>query len=212
MPILNVGQTYFPVSRRRGLPVKVRVLSRKLAQRGHSVTVLTVNLGSAEWLAMGVTPKKTSASWRTVEDGVEAIYLPTWLRYRSWYWKLSKGVIGSSLYAPTTGWPGIRDYMCTSRLSPRFRNTSIIIGRSPRAERGKNSKSLSKRSCKQNTGTALLADPAASTLTPWIPLLSPTTLPCKCQIGARVEGEVKFRHTRRRADLHIGGYPCRFIT
>jgi hypothetical protein len=30
-----------------------------------------------------VTPKKTSAGWRTVEDGVEAIYLPTWLRYRA---------------------------------------------------------------------------------------------------------------------------------
>lgn len=63
--------------------MKVRILSRKLAQRGHSVTVLTVNLGSAEWLALGVTPEKTSAGWRTVEDGVEAIYLPTWLRYRA---------------------------------------------------------------------------------------------------------------------------------
>jgi len=61
--------------------VKVRILSRKLAQRGHYVTVLTVNLGSAEWLALGVTPEKTSAGWRTVEDGVEAIYLPTWLRH-----------------------------------------------------------------------------------------------------------------------------------
>jgi hypothetical protein len=41
--------------------MKVRILSRKLARRGHSVTVLTVNLGSAEWLALGVTPEKTFA-------------------------------------------------------------------------------------------------------------------------------------------------------
>ena len=42
-----------------GRPVKVRILSRKLAERGHDVTVLTVNLGSVEWAAANVTPKKT---------------------------------------------------------------------------------------------------------------------------------------------------------
>jgi glycosyltransferase involved in cell wall biosynthesis len=78
-----VAQTYFPYLAGGGLPVKVRTLSRKLAQRGNAVTVLTVNLGSKEWLGLGITPEKTSAGWRTVEDGVEAIYLPTWLRYRA---------------------------------------------------------------------------------------------------------------------------------
>ena len=83
MRILNVAQTYFPYLAEGGRPVKVRILSRKLAQRGHEVTVLTVNLGSAEWLASKVTPQKTPAGWRSVEDGVEAVYLPTWLRYRA---------------------------------------------------------------------------------------------------------------------------------
>ena len=49
MRILNVAQTYFPYLAEGGRPVKVRILSRKLVQRGHSVTVLTANLGSKEW-------------------------------------------------------------------------------------------------------------------------------------------------------------------
>ena len=83
MQILNVAQTYFPYLAEGGRPVKVRILSRKLAQRGNGVMVLTVNLGSAEWLASNVTPEKTSIGWRFVENGVEALYLPTWLRYRA---------------------------------------------------------------------------------------------------------------------------------
>ena len=92
MRILNVAQTYFPYLAEGGRPVKVRILSRKLAERGHEVTVLTVNLGSAEWRAANVTPQKTSAGWRNVQDGVEAIYLPTWLRYRAV--TLNPGVVG----------------------------------------------------------------------------------------------------------------------
>ena len=72
MRILNVGQTYFPYLAGGGLPVKVRILSRKLAQRGHSVTVHAVNVGSAEWLVLGATPEKTSAGWRAVEDPAPA--------------------------------------------------------------------------------------------------------------------------------------------
>lgn len=83
MRILKVAQTYFPYLAEGGRPVKVRILSRKLAERGHEVTVLTVNLGSAEWLASNIAPQKTSVGLRTVEDGVEAVYLPTWLRYRA---------------------------------------------------------------------------------------------------------------------------------
>ncbi len=92
MRILNVAQTYFPYLAEGGRPVKVRILSRKLVQRGHEVTVLSVNLGSAEWLASNVTPQETFAGWRNVEDGVEAIYLPTWLRYRAV--TLNPGVAG----------------------------------------------------------------------------------------------------------------------
>lgn len=92
MRILNVAQTYFPYLAGGGLPMKVRILSRKLAERGHEVTVLTVNLGSAEWRASNVAPQKTFAGWRSVEDGVEAVYLPTWLRYRAV--TLNPGVVG----------------------------------------------------------------------------------------------------------------------
>jgi glycosyltransferase involved in cell wall biosynthesis len=81
--ILNVAQTYFPYLAEGGRPVKVRILSRKLAQRGHGITVLTANLGSSEWLSSRITPEKTPAGWRTMEEGVEALYLPSLLRYRA---------------------------------------------------------------------------------------------------------------------------------
>jgi glycosyltransferase involved in cell wall biosynthesis len=83
MRILNVAQTYFPYLAEGGRPVKVRILSRKLAERGHEVAVLTVNLGSADWTATNITPERTSVGLQFVENGVEAVYLPTWLRYRS---------------------------------------------------------------------------------------------------------------------------------
>jgi len=81
--ILNVAQTYFPYLAEGGRPVKVRTLSRKLAQRGHNVTVLTVNLGPSEWAQAGIVPEETSVGWRMVEEGVEAIYLPEVGRYRA---------------------------------------------------------------------------------------------------------------------------------
>jgi glycosyltransferase involved in cell wall biosynthesis len=81
--ILNVAQTYFPYLAEGGRPVKVRILSRNLAQRGHNVTVLTANLGSEEWTQSVGAPEKTPAGWRMLEHGVEAIYLPSWLRYRA---------------------------------------------------------------------------------------------------------------------------------
>jgi len=92
MRILNVAQTYFPYLAEGGRPVKVRTLSRKLAQRGHSVTVLTADLGAAEWAPSGCPREKTSAGWRMVEDGVEAFYLPSWLRYRAL--TVNPGVVG----------------------------------------------------------------------------------------------------------------------
>jgi glycosyltransferase involved in cell wall biosynthesis len=81
--ILNVAQTYFPYLAEGGRPVKVRILSRKLVQRGHSVTVLTANLGSKEWTQSVGAPEKTPGGLRVAEQGVEAIYLPSWLRYRT---------------------------------------------------------------------------------------------------------------------------------
>jgi len=81
--ILNVAQTYFPYLAEGGRPVKVRILSRKLVQRGHHVTVLTAQLGSAEWPAPGAAPMKTPDGWRAMDEGVEAIYLRSWWRYRA---------------------------------------------------------------------------------------------------------------------------------
>jgi glycosyltransferase involved in cell wall biosynthesis len=81
--ILNVAQTYFPYLAEGGRPVKVRILSRKLVQRGHTVTVLTANLGSKEWTPSVGVPEKTPEGWKMAEQGVEAIYLPSWLRYRT---------------------------------------------------------------------------------------------------------------------------------
>ena len=83
MHILNVAQTYFPYLAEGGRPAKVRVLSRKLAERGHDVTVLTANLGTEDWSRNGLPIEKTTMGWRLTEDGVVAIYLPTWFRYRT---------------------------------------------------------------------------------------------------------------------------------
>ncbi len=98
MRILNVAQTYFPYLAGGGLPMKVRTISRKLTEHGHSITVLTAYLGSAEWLAAGATPGKNRFGWGRVEDGVQAVYLPTWLRHRAL--TLNPGVVkfcGASL-------------------------------------------------------------------------------------------------------------------
>jgi glycosyltransferase involved in cell wall biosynthesis len=81
--LLNVAQTYYPYLAEGGRPTKVRILSRKLAERGHDVTVLTANLGSADWVRIVEPPEKTVMGLRTTEDRVVAIYLPTWARYRT---------------------------------------------------------------------------------------------------------------------------------
>jgi glycosyltransferase involved in cell wall biosynthesis len=81
--ILNVAQTYYPYLAEGGRPAKVRILSRKLAQRGHQVAVLTADLGSVDWSRITNHAEKTPMGWRMTEDGVVAIYLQTWVRYRT---------------------------------------------------------------------------------------------------------------------------------
>ena len=83
MRILNVAQTYYPYLAEGGRPAKVRILSRKLAERGHEVTVLTANLGQDDWSRIAEPAEKTTMGLRMNEDGVVAIYLPTWARYRT---------------------------------------------------------------------------------------------------------------------------------
>lgn len=82
MRILNVSQTYFPYLAEGGRPAKVRALSRKLVEHGHSVTVLTANLGAAEWSNVACACEETALGIEATEFGVSAIYLPTLARYR----------------------------------------------------------------------------------------------------------------------------------
>ena len=81
--LLNVAQTYYPYLAEGGRPTKVRILSRKLADRGHNVTVLTANLGLPIGSRIVEPTEKTAMGLRTTEDRVVAIYLPTWARYRT---------------------------------------------------------------------------------------------------------------------------------
>ena len=88
MRILSVTESYAPFLEFGGPPVKVRALAQGLAGHGNEVTVLT-----ADWnLEARMSAAKTSGSerspfgWKSVENGVTAIYLPTWLRYRSLSW------------------------------------------------------------------------------------------------------------------------------
>jgi glycosyltransferase involved in cell wall biosynthesis len=89
MRILNVTQTYAPFLEFGGPPVKVRALSEALVRRGHQVTVLTADWGLEARLGKAVESSGTNRSpfgWRREENGVQAIYLPTWLQYRALSW------------------------------------------------------------------------------------------------------------------------------
>ena len=89
MRILNVTQTYAPFLEFGGPPVKVRALSEAMARRDHQVTVLTADWGLERRFPGGVEPSGTTRSpfgWRRDENGVQAIYLPTWLHYRALSW------------------------------------------------------------------------------------------------------------------------------
>ena len=88
MRILSVTETYAPFLEFGGPPVKVRALAEGLAGHGNEVTVLTADWG----LEARMSPEEASGAerspfgWRRVENGFTAIYLPTWLRYRSVSW------------------------------------------------------------------------------------------------------------------------------
>jgi glycosyltransferase involved in cell wall biosynthesis len=89
MRILNVTQTYFPFLEFGGPPVKVRALSEALAKRGHHVTVLTADWGLASRCSGNAekgSKERSEFGWRVEANGVEAIYLPTWLRFRALSW------------------------------------------------------------------------------------------------------------------------------
>lgn len=89
MRILSVTETYAPFLEFGGPPVKVRALAEGLARAGHQVTVLTADWG-LEKRALATGEKNLAErcpfGWRGRENGVEAIYLPTWLHYRQLSW------------------------------------------------------------------------------------------------------------------------------
>src|SRR5438876_7814159 len=85
MRILNVTETYAPFLEFGGPPVKVRALAEGLARSGHPVTVLTADWGLEKHAVATAEKNRAERSpfgWRRRENGVEAIYLPTWLHYR----------------------------------------------------------------------------------------------------------------------------------
>jgi len=86
MRLLYVTQSYYPFLAMGGPTVKVRALARGLASSGHTVTVLTANLGldQAKRQTAGAVPGRWGFDAK--EDGVEAIYLRTRARYRSLTW------------------------------------------------------------------------------------------------------------------------------
>jgi glycosyltransferase involved in cell wall biosynthesis len=89
MRILSVTQSYAPFYEFGGPPVKVEALANGLAQRGHSVTVLTADWGYAkrkEADAEEVSSRPSPFGWTREVNGVESIYLPTWFRYRALSW------------------------------------------------------------------------------------------------------------------------------
>jgi glycosyltransferase involved in cell wall biosynthesis len=89
MRILNVTETYAPFLEFGGPPVKVRALSEGLARRGHQVTVLTADWGLEKRLQSQeeeMTAERSPFGWRRNENGVQAIYVPTWMRYRAVTW------------------------------------------------------------------------------------------------------------------------------
>jgi glycosyltransferase involved in cell wall biosynthesis len=88
MRILNVTQTYAPFLEFGGPPVKVRALAQGLAGHGNEVTVLTADWGVEVRMKTqpGFHVERTLFGWVRTENGVKAIYLPTWARYRTLTW------------------------------------------------------------------------------------------------------------------------------
>jgi glycosyltransferase involved in cell wall biosynthesis len=89
MRILNVTETYAPFVEFGGPPVKVRALSEGLARRGHTMGVLTADWGLEKRLQAQEgkdAAERSPFGWRRTENGVQAIYLPTWMRYRTVSW------------------------------------------------------------------------------------------------------------------------------
>ncbi len=83
MRVLKTVQSYYPFQDRGGPVFKVRALARNLARRGHRISVLTADLGLSGHSWDNLRIEHCEWGLRAEEDGVEAIYLPTFGRYRA---------------------------------------------------------------------------------------------------------------------------------
>jgi glycosyltransferase involved in cell wall biosynthesis len=81
--ILKVSQTYFPFQAAGGPPTKIRAIAKRLVHDGHTVTILTADMGFGK---PGGPPEPTERNqwgWRAEESGIEVVYLRTWVHYRA---------------------------------------------------------------------------------------------------------------------------------
>jgi glycosyltransferase involved in cell wall biosynthesis len=83
MRILKTAQAYYPFQEKGGPVVKVRAIALGLADRGHSVTVLTPDWGFQPSMAPEMSAEKCRWGWRTEEQGVKAIFLRSAWHYRA---------------------------------------------------------------------------------------------------------------------------------
>jgi len=86
MRILKVTQSYYPFLERGGPAVKVRSLALGMSAAGHSVTVLTADLGFTPETRKLANPSADRWGHRTSEEGVEAVFLRSSARYRALTW------------------------------------------------------------------------------------------------------------------------------
>jgi len=82
--VLMVTQSYYPFLERGGSAATVHALAKGLAQRGHSVTVLTSDLGISTRPMPVPAAAKTTEGWRYDQDGVD--YLSSRGSYRALTW------------------------------------------------------------------------------------------------------------------------------
>jgi glycosyltransferase involved in cell wall biosynthesis len=72
--ILKVTQVYHPYLEKGGTVPKIKALAEHLTRRGHKVSVLTAHQGR---------PSRPGEVQNNRREGIEVIYLPTWLKYRT---------------------------------------------------------------------------------------------------------------------------------
>jgi glycosyltransferase involved in cell wall biosynthesis len=84
--VLMVTQSYYPFLERGGSAATVHALAQGLAKRGHSLTVVTSDLGMTTQPMPVPAAAKTTEGWRYDQDGVETIYLSSRGSYRALTW------------------------------------------------------------------------------------------------------------------------------